>query len=967
MSKALLAFALTLASLSSQPVFAAGSSEVRSEHVRPGSPVTSSSRPNQLPKGAQPGSLLTAAPRLAPNVGGSLNMAQASNAFLTLPYLSSRSVNSIFDHCNPDYTVDGKVCRFDGVVALKSNGIAPDFSLGYAITPGGTDYVYYDGHNGYDYGLYYETVLAAGDGTVRLAGADSINPCFGQTIILDHPNGFSTRYAHLSSIGVSVGQTVTRGQVIAVSGNTGCSSGPHLHFGLYITSSWTAIDPYGWWGAPGGDPWPADAGDLWLTGNAQFPLPTPPTNVTAVAIDGAARVTWLAPAFNGGTPITQYTVASAPGGIAVTVPGGATSATVGGLTFGTLYTFTVTASNAVGATQSARSNAVDVTPIWAATYDLSGVPRNWVANQSRSFSLKATNTGNMTWPAGGSNPVRLSLHFATVAGGYGDWAWVTDQRFPLPADLPPASSVTISGTTTAPPGSSASVLEAELVKEGQFWFKQWAPVSVFVGPPLWAATYDLSAVPRMWLANQSQTFSVKVTNTGNQPWPAGGSNPVHLGIHFATTAGGYGDWTWLTDQRFPLAADMPPGGTATVPVTATAPASTAGLVLEAEMVGEGRFWFGQWAPTVVGIGPAVWTADYDPGGLPRTWAPGQSQPFTIVVANTGDTTWPSGGTNPVHLGLHFATAAGGYGDWSWLSDQRFPLPTDVAPGASATINGTATAPASTTGTVLEAEMVKEQQFWFDEWAPVAIAGPSALWAASFDLRGAPRSWVAQQTQTFVIKATNTGNRTWPSGGVNPVDLSLHFAPTTGGYSTWASWVTDQRFSLPADVPPGSTIALLVSVSAPPGPSALVLEAQMVKEEQFWFDEWAALATTTSAPLWAASYDVTQVPRTWRPNQAQAFSITLTNTGNLLWPAGGGNPVRLGVHFSSAAGGYAVWPSWMTDQRFSLAADVPPGGSITISGSLTAPASPMATVLEATLVREEQFWFAESAPIGLMPN
>src|SRR3989442_1542635 len=68
-----------------------------------------------------------------------LVQSQSTNGFLTLPYLSSHTITSIFDHCNPDYTQDGKDCRFDGAIALKTNGVYPSFSLGYSMTPGGTD------------------------------------------------------------------------------------------------------------------------------------------------------------------------------------------------------------------------------------------------------------------------------------------------------------------------------------------------------------------------------------------------------------------------------------------------------------------------------------------------------------------------------------------------------------------------------------------------------------------------------------------------------------------------------------------------------------------------------------------------------------------------------------------------------------------------------------------------------------
>jgi len=76
--------------------------------------------------------------------------------------------------------------------------------------------------------------------------------------------------------------------------------------------------------------------------------PDAPTGVTATGGLGSASVSWTAPASNGGSPITLYTVTSAPDGKTCTTSD-ALSCTVSGLTSGTTYTFTVTAANAVGA------------------------------------------------------------------------------------------------------------------------------------------------------------------------------------------------------------------------------------------------------------------------------------------------------------------------------------------------------------------------------------------------------------------------------------------------------------------------------------------------------------------------------------------------------------------------------------------------------------------------------------------
>ncbi len=87
-------------------------------------------------------------------------------------------------------------------------------------------------HAGIDFSADVGTpVFATGDATVILAGR---NAAFGNTLELDHGHGLTTRFAHLSRIDVREGQRVKRGELIGAVGNTGRSTGPHLHYEVHL-------------------------------------------------------------------------------------------------------------------------------------------------------------------------------------------------------------------------------------------------------------------------------------------------------------------------------------------------------------------------------------------------------------------------------------------------------------------------------------------------------------------------------------------------------------------------------------------------------------------------------------------------------------------------------------------------------------------------------------------------------------
>lgn len=102
------------------------------------------------------------------------------------------------------------------IVPVSHNGI----SRGITSYHGGIDYMCSVG----------TSVRASAGGVIVEASSSGWNYGWGKTVLISHGNGVTTRYGHLSQVNVSVGERVAQGEIIGRSGNTGRSTGPHLHF-----------------------------------------------------------------------------------------------------------------------------------------------------------------------------------------------------------------------------------------------------------------------------------------------------------------------------------------------------------------------------------------------------------------------------------------------------------------------------------------------------------------------------------------------------------------------------------------------------------------------------------------------------------------------------------------------------------------------------------------------------------------
>jgi murein DD-endopeptidase MepM/ murein hydrolase activator NlpD len=144
--------------------------------------------------------------------------------------------NNHLDPKNPALAVGTKILVPNGTKALPASQLASASNRapivrGHFVWPtsGSVTQFFWAYHRALDIAAWIgNPVKAADGGTVIAAGWN--NTGYGNMILVDHHNGFVTRYGHLSKMLVRAGQSVAQGQLIGLMGSTGNSTGPHLHF-----------------------------------------------------------------------------------------------------------------------------------------------------------------------------------------------------------------------------------------------------------------------------------------------------------------------------------------------------------------------------------------------------------------------------------------------------------------------------------------------------------------------------------------------------------------------------------------------------------------------------------------------------------------------------------------------------------------------------------------------------------------
>jgi len=213
--------------------------------------------------------------------------------------------------------------------------------------------------------------------------------------------------------------------------------------------------------------------------------------------------------------------------------------------------------------------------------------------------------------------------------------------------------------------------------------------------------------------------------------------------------------------------------------------------------------------------------------------------------------------------------------------------------------------------------------------------------------------------SFQVTITNTSNFLWPAGGASPVHLSYHWIGNGGQTLVWDG----ARSNLPADVPAGATVTVNANVLTLPAVGAYLLRLDLVREGVGWFSGNGVAPLDLSVILangLAASYAPTAGTQSTFILGANAFPLTVANTGAVTWPAGGPNPVHVSYHWVGSDGSIVVWDG----ARAALPADVAPGQNVVVSVPVTSPEVLGSYFLRVDLVQEGVTWFSSQ---GVAPR
>jgi RHS repeat-associated protein len=315
--------------------------------------------------------------------------------------------------------------------------------------------------------------------------------------------------------------------------------------------------------------------------------------------------------------------------------------------------------------------------------------------------------------------------------------------------------------------------------------------------------------------------------------------------------------------------------------------------------------------------------------VPTSMVTGATYNVTIVLSNTGSTTWTSagnyllGGQNPENT-------------FTWRYP-RVDVPAPIAPGGQASFSFQVTAPTSPGTYNFQWRMVQEYVEWFGTYTPnVAVTVSAPVNGSQVISTSVPAAMTQGQSYPVAVTMKNTGGTTWPAGATYRLGSANPLNNMTWGVG---------RVNLNNAVLPGQQYTFSFNVVAPTAGS-YSMGWQMLQEDVAWFGPASNSPVTVTAPAQAPTMSVTRTPTPMTAGQGYTLNWSSTNAtsvSRVCTSTGTGYTVNDAPALSGTASGTAS-VAWVGAPSSCVWRATGAGGAVNFNETMTTNAAPSVEVV-----------------------
>ena len=518
------------------------------------------------------------------------------------------------------------------------------------------------------------------------------------------------------------------------------------------------------------------------------------------------------------------------------------------------------------------------------------------------------------------------------------------------AGTPSTSPVEDGCLATWMPGEFVGDCQVRLTVNGKDGSARMASSKIALRFSEYGAQLTVPKIRSQMIAGEVYRLPAKVRNTGSITWLAKGPFPVKVRYQWQTPEGGPAGPDLFVD----LPKNIEPEEEAEMIIPVQAPTRPAEYLLCAEVWQVAKDWHRTFTrsplQTVVKVKQRHEISILSQT-TPREMVPGQIYRVNLRLENNGVEDWPSPKQDQMMVSYRWLDTAGNV---LVLQGLETALPQAVASGSAVNMTVRVQAPFAVGSYRLQWGL-RLGEDWLAVTGPVTaskvivVGTQSPLYAVRFGDYQGPKSMAFRRDHLVIITATNIGSMTWQANGSHRVEVGYRWV-VPGGKSI----LPGGRSPLPHSVAPGRSATIALSVIAPPGPGTHVLHCDLDQVGVGWFSERGSSSLEVPIEvtrIYGVRYLSHTIPIHMISGQTYQCQVYIHNLGTLTWSAAGSNAVVVGYKWLDAEKNLVG-----TGIAAALPQDVPAGGAVKVTVSITAPEEPGDYLLYVDLLQEPDTWF-----------